>query len=165
MRPNATDLVTFTEEILNGRLHFLCSANFSHISWVMKPLEANFNEYGSMHTASSHIFWVFRWSEISRIQFGTDTCKVMFTNTLQTSTSINIEEKINKENFSYSLLLCRTLLWLAVMYDDYTDLSQFRWTSTKVHTFEDFFLIEIDSMQDRKNTTRDRVTRRRIKKD
>ena len=30
-----------------------------------------------------------------------------------------LRKKINKENFSYSLLLCRTLLWLAVIYDDY----------------------------------------------
>ena len=34
MRPNPqfpTDLVTFTEEILNGKLHFLCSASWEDL--------------------------------------------------------------------------------------------------------------------------------------
>ena len=28
------DLVTFTEEILNGKLHFLCSVNRAWINWA-----------------------------------------------------------------------------------------------------------------------------------
>ena len=39
MRPNlqkTADLVTFTEEILNGRLHFLCSVYFVVLNWVSR---------------------------------------------------------------------------------------------------------------------------------
>ena len=38
MRPNpqeATDLVTFTEEILNGKLHFMC--NIRGFPWQFVP--------------------------------------------------------------------------------------------------------------------------------
>ena len=28
------DLVTFTEEILNGKLHFLCSSSFTEVGFV-----------------------------------------------------------------------------------------------------------------------------------
>ena len=38
MWPNpqeTTDLVTFTEEILNGKLHFLCSVNYMKLAFIM----------------------------------------------------------------------------------------------------------------------------------
>ena len=39
MWPNpqkAADLVTFTEEILNGKLHFLCSETYLYLSYGLK---------------------------------------------------------------------------------------------------------------------------------
>ena len=38
MRPNSqktADLVTFTEEILNGKLHFLCSVDYISIEFLL----------------------------------------------------------------------------------------------------------------------------------
>ena len=44
-----TDLVTFTQEILNGKLHFLCNALFYHIVF-----QINFNSSSSFHVM--HLF-------------------------------------------------------------------------------------------------------------
>ena len=42
MWPNSqetADLVTFTEEILNGKLHFLCSAMNEKVDWICAEIE------------------------------------------------------------------------------------------------------------------------------
>ena len=39
--PFAADLVTFAEEILNGKLHFLCSAYYGKSLYLLKKLEEN----------------------------------------------------------------------------------------------------------------------------
>ena len=37
------DLVTFTEEILNGKLHFLCSDVYPFVHWILNFY--NLNDY------------------------------------------------------------------------------------------------------------------------
>ena len=46
MQPNPhfpADLVTFTEEILNGKLHFLCSDVYPFVHWILNFY--NLNDY------------------------------------------------------------------------------------------------------------------------
>ena len=40
MLPNPQSMVTFTEEILNGKLHCLCGAGFKHGTTIEKLLHS-----------------------------------------------------------------------------------------------------------------------------
>ena len=54
MWPNpqeTADLITFTEEILNGKLHFLCSVHYEKILDFLKP-SPNLPSYGDQGLAN-----------------------------------------------------------------------------------------------------------------
>ena len=57
--PETTDLVTFTQEVLNGKLHFLCSGTriARPASWLKRfPAELDFNN-GNIPCAESSTWW------------------------------------------------------------------------------------------------------------
>ena len=63
MRPNlqeTADLVTFTEEILNGKLQFLCSV-FQHITW-------RFEEIGKIFLLWQEFNWIHYLHESNYVQ-------------------------------------------------------------------------------------------------
>ena len=68
MWPNpqfSADLVTFTEEILNGKLHFLCSVSWNYFSGFGKKF------------AKSHNFFYAKISDNNRSYMGYDQLEVL----------------------------------------------------------------------------------------
>ena len=65
MWPNpqfSTDLVTFTEEIFNGKLHFLCSGNFSNPCGVKFILRLNLSFFCVFRYRSYLRLWNTKWT-------------------------------------------------------------------------------------------------------